>query len=436
MNRSTRWFIITLGIFALSALTTRNLRAQGAYAVSLAQVDTTRYPSITLYVNVRDASGNSVGGLSKDQFRITEDGALVEIKEFAGTGESRIVDIVFVFDTTISMDDEIEGVKRTCIAFAQKLKDQRRDYRLGLVAFGDEIRGVYKSSGDLTDNAEEFQGWISSLRATGGAGSSENDFAALKQASQMKFRANTQKIFILITDAPSHHFGDSPDSGVRFDDPDLTVERATAILKENAVTLYAITYDHSDFRRLAQETNGEFHELRSTTDFTGIIDKLGMTIAQQYRIVYTSPRPTYDGTRRNIVVNVGSGAGSPDGSGGGEYVEQHLVNFKSNILIAIGLLLPLLVALGLPVPFLLWQRQPASIAPNIPLADLGRERVAPGGMNCPRCAQPLRAGAKFCAKCGTPMATAAAPCAVSACPHCYAPMRPDANFCPRCGTRR
>ena len=70
----------------------------------------------------------------------------------------------------------------------------------------------------------------------------------------------------------------------------------------------------------------------------------GTTIAQQYRIVYKSPRPTYDGTRRNIVVNVGGGSGAPDSTGGGAYVEQHLVNFKSNILIAIVLLLPLLVA--------------------------------------------------------------------------------------------
>jgi len=428
MARHTCKQIFLLVVFTLLGWGAPDARAQGSYSVSLAQVDTTRYPNITLYVNVRDASGNPVGGLSKDQFRITEDGAPVEITDFAGTGDVRTVDIVFVFDTTGSMRDEIEGVKQTCIAFAQKLKDKRRDYRLGLVAFGDEIRGVYKSSGDLTDNAEEFKGWISTLRATGGDGDQENDFAALKQASQMKFRAGTQKIFILITDAPPHHYGDRSDGGTRFDDPDLTVDRATALLKQNAVTLYAITADDSDFRRLAQETSGEFYELRPTTDFTGIIDKLGTTIAQQYRIGYKSPRPTYDGTRRNIVVNV-SGSGAPDSTGGGAYVEQHLVNFKSNFLIALALLLPLLAAVGLPVPFLLWRRRSASVAPIIPPADLGREPVAPSVINCPRCAQPIRAQAKFCAKCGAPIET-------SACPHCHAPMRPNANFCSVCGRRR
>lgn len=429
MDRQVHRWMTLLLVFVLLGGGAPDAHAQGTHSVSLAQVDTTRYPNITLYINVRDASGNPVGGLSKEQFRITEDGAPVEITEFAGTGDVRTVDIVFVFDTTGSMGDEIEGVKRTCSAFAQKLKDKKRDYRLGLIAFGDEIRGVYKSSGDLTDNAEEFKGWISSLRATGGGGGPENDFAALKHASQMKFRAGTQKIFILITDAPPHYHGDSPDSGVRFDDPDLTADRALAILKQNAVTLYAITINHPDFRRLAQETNGEFYELRPTTDFTGIIDKLGTTIAQQYRIGYKSPRPTYDGTRRNIVVNVGGGSGAPDSTGGGAYVEQHLVNFKSNILIALVLLLPLLVALGLPVPFWLWRRQPAPVAPLIPPADVGREPVAPSVMNCPRYAQPIRAQSKFCAKCGAPID-------LNACPHCRAPMRSNANFCPRCGKRR
>jgi len=418
--------ILLFVAFVMFVWSVQGVHAQDSYAVSLAQVDTTRYPHVTLYVNVRDARGNPVGGLSKEQFRITEDGTPVEITDFAGTGESRIVDIVFVFDTTGSMREEIEGVKQTCIAFAQKLKDQRRDYRLGLVAFGDEIRGVYKSDGELTDNAEEFKGWIGTLRAVGGNDDPENDYAAVKQASQMKFRDSAQKILILITDAPPHRYGDAPDSGVRFDDPDLTAARATTILKDKAITLYAITLDHPDFRKLVEETNGEFYKLTPTTDFTGIIDKLGTTIAQQYRISYRSPRPVYDGTRRNIVVNVG-GAGAPSASGSSTYLEQHLVNFKSNPWIALAFLVPLLIALSLPVPFLLWRRQPAPVIADIP--------AAPTGV-CPRCAQPLRPGAKFCARCGTPMATAAPAPQASACPYCHAPMRPSANFCPACGRRR
>jgi Mg-chelatase subunit ChlD len=425
MNKFTRC-LLTLGMLAIGWLATSALaHAQAGYSVTLAQVDAGRYPIITLYVNVRDVAGQPVGGLRKEDFSVTEDGAAVEITDFAGTGDPRPVDIVFVFDTTNSMREEIEGVKATCISFAQKLKEKKRDYRLGLVAFGDEIRGVYKSNGELTDNAEEFKGWIGTLRAIGGDGTPENDYAALKQASQMKFRDKAQKILILITDAPPHHYRDAPDGGFRFDDPDLTVDRATAILKEKAITLYAITYDHPDFRKLVEETNGEFYKLTPTTDFTGIIDKLGTTIAQQYRISYRSPRPVYDGTRRNIAVSVGGVPGAPGDSskGGGAYVEPHLVNFRSNIWVALAFLLPLLLAAAAPMPFLFWKRHAA----------------VPASTACAFCGQPLRPQARFCRVCGKPVAqpsSSAAPSSMSPCPRCGAALRAGAHFCPRCGARR
>jgi VWFA-related protein len=408
-----RWRWLGFAVCAGMMLAAQNARAQTAYTVSLAQVDTGRYPAITLYVNVRDARGNLVGGLKQGDFSITEDGAAVAITEFAGTGDQRPVDIVFVFDTIGSMADEIESVKRTAISFAQKLKDKQRDYRLGLVSFGDEIRGTFKADGTLTDRAEEFKDWISTLRATGGDDTPENSLGAIKHATTMTYRSDAQKILILITDAPAHHTGDR--SGLfsaGFRDPDLNAARIAEILKQKGFTLYAIAYNSSDYTTLARETNGKFTELRRDTDFTNIIDELGTTIAQQYKIAYRSPRPTYDGTRRNIIVKVGEGGSA----GGGEYVEQHLVNFKSDWLIAGLLLLPLLFALALPVPFLLMRRAPA---PEATIA-------------CLHCGKRVRAQARFCAACGQPIGSA--PMVV--CARCQQPLRADAKFCPRCGARR
>lgn len=420
------------------------LQAQTAYTVTLAQVDTGRYPVITLYVNVRDSAGDPVPHLTKDDFAVTEDGTPVDITDFAGTGDVRPVDIVFVFDTTGSMHNEIEGVKQTSIEFAQKLTDEKRDYRLGLVAFGDNVRGVFKSNNDLTDRADEFKGWISTLNAEGGDGAWENDFGALKQASQMNFRGATQTIIILITDAPPHHYGDSPDGGHSFDDPDLTADRTATILKGKAITLYAVTYNDPDFHKLVDETNGEFYELTPTTDFTGIIDKIGTTISLQYRVSYRSPRPTYDGTRRDIRVSVGA-TGTAPSTGGGEYVEQHLVNFRSNGLVALGFLAPLLLALLVPLPFLLRRRQPAGPGP-IPV---GPPPAPPVQSVCPHCGRPLlRPGARFCNSCGQPVAGPApapsgydqvipqSPPAFVACARCGTPLRANARFCPNCGQRR
>ncbi len=438
--KNMRWLVSGLLILGALWLTPSALRAQSAYAISLAQVDTTQYPVITLYVNVRDAAGQPVPGLRKEDMSITEDGKPVEMIDFAGTGDARTVDIVFVFDTTGSMRDAINGVKQTCIAFAQKLTDKKRDFRLGLVAFGDEIRGVYKTDGTLTSDAEEFKKWISGLSATGGDRDPENTYAALKQASQMKYRAGTQKIVILITDAEPHHTGDAPDSGVAFTDPDLTQARATALLKAQAITVYGVTLNNPEFRQIISDTNGEFYELTPTADFTGIIDKLGTTIAQQYRMSYKSPRPTYDGTHRDIVVNVGGS------KGGGAYTEQHLVNFKSNWIVALALAFPILLALLLPLPFFFLKRGKPETAPFPPPTSM--QSPTQPTQTCPRCNAPLRPGARFCKVCGQPIAAAPTPpaspppppptqpAAMIACPHCGTPMRAQAQFCPRCGNRR
>jgi VWFA-related protein len=345
------------------------------YQVTLAQVDANRHPEITLYVNVRDAGGNHVAGLTRERFRVTEDGRAVTLADFAGTRDKRIVDIVFVFDTTGSMSDEIDGVKETCIEFAQKLVDKERNYRLGLVTFGDAVRAVYRSDDDLTANAEEFKEWIGKLKARGGGGEKENPFGAIKRALRMNFRAGTQKIFILITDAPPHHYGDPPDSSVRFSDQDLRVERIATLLQDQVVTLYAITMDHDEYRQLADDTNGDFYKLKKNTDFTDLIANLGAQISHQYRLVYTSPRDARRGDR-DIVVNI--------------------VNASA------------------PAP------RPASAAATT---------------LCVFCGASLRTNARFCAQCGNPAVSGAA-IPMTACARCGKPMRVGAVFCSHCGARR
>jgi hypothetical protein len=108
------------------------------------------------------------------------------------------------------MQEEIDGVKQTCVKFAERLSRTGRDYRLGLVTFLDMIDRVYKADGSLTDDVQEFKGWIDGLRAFGGDDGPELSLDALEQAGEMQFRKNAQRVLILITDAPPHHRRDFP----------------------------------------------------------------------------------------------------------------------------------------------------------------------------------------------------------------------------------
>jgi Mg-chelatase subunit ChlD len=426
--------------------------------VKVTQVDPSRFPEVALYVNVTDEHGQPTASLTRDDFRLVEDGKQVQIKDFAGIGEARPADIVFVFDTTGSMAGEIAGVKNTCIAFADKLHQANRDFRLGLITFGDEIRKVYGTGDVLSGNAEEFKQWISQQSAQGGGDSEEISLDGLERAFGMHYRANTQKILILITDAPPHVKGD----GASFSR--VEPETLTARLQNEGYTVYAVAYDNPKFRRVAEETHGEFYDLQRESDFTGIIDKIGGQIASQYRMTYLSARSSYDGTRRAIEVEV---AGKKVE---GTYLEKHLLNIRSSPLIAMAFLLPLVLALALPP--LARRRSPSQPRPAVEMAGSERaptptngaagvqidaqagaqagQQVPPavgvppppsgtaagGQTRCPTCGNILRPGAKFCGRCGGSFVVqplVPAPPSPAYCPSCGGPFRPGAKFCGVCG---
>jgi VWFA-related protein len=437
---------ICLLLFVLCLTKTTLVDAQeteGGLTASMGQIDNSNYPNITIYVNVTDENGKPVTSLTESDFAVTEDGKEVRIIDFAGVTEARPVDVVFVFDTTGSMGEEIEGVKQTAIEFARKLRENNRDFRLGLISFGDLIVAQYNEDGTLTANEQEFQSWVASLSARGGGMDPENSFEALQVAAKMKFRDDAQIVFLLITDAPPHHYGDLPelDVWVWFNNPDITLEKTLEVLEADSVAVYAITIDDPEFIELADNTGGKFYDLERNPDFTSIIDEIGQVLANQYKISYRSSRPTPDGTRRGIVVTVGKGINQAITSG--EYLEQHLLNIHSDWLIGLLFSLPLLIALFIPLRLhrAKASRLPAAIPQQSPIFShsppLSGHPSSPPTADttmCPRCQQPVPATAKFCRSCGYNL-QAMPVVAPPTCQSCASPLTPGVKFCSRCGRR-
>lgn len=430
-----RQLVVAFLLAILISSGSRSVAAQDI--VQIAQVDPSNFPQIVLYVRVTDTAGVPVTRLGKDNFTVHEDRQLASIIDFVGTEENRPVDIVFVFDTTSSMDDEIEGVKDRSIAFANRLQASNRDFRLGLLTFGDEIRGVYATDYSMTEDAEEFKGWISDLFAAGGGDPPEISLDAMAEATNFHYRTDAQKILILITDAPPHEQGTllSWASGI-------TSNAVTKQLTEHGYTVYAVAYDDVRFREIAGATNGAFYDICAGADFSSIIDEIGATIADQYRIVYQSTRPTYDGTMRNIVVTAGGSA-----VGGSTYLEEHLVQIRSSAIIGLLLLAPLLALLLIPPLYTGWRTRSSrgqDGAPAPSMADrqpyTGVQPTTPAAVYCGVCGQPLRPGARFCAKCGAaqPVSQVSDKATVGStlpatCVQCGHTLRAGAKFCSHCG---
>lgn len=277
------------------------------YRVNITGIDISNFPLVKCYTTVADAVLNMpTENLTIDNFNVTEDGGDVlslSVNPLSVAAEAS-ADIVFVFDITGSMSDEIATLKERSLAFADSLALRGIDYRLGLVTFSDNIEAIH----DFTTDANEFKTWISGLVATGGGDTPENALEGIESATRLSFRSNSQRIAILITDADYHEAGESGDGTT-----DQTTDSIIELLNENMVTLNVVGPQLSQHKKLADNTGGQYYLIFG--DFSDIITRLGEYLTKQYVVSYVTPNTIADNTWRliNIEVTKNSRGGAGDG---------------------------------------------------------------------------------------------------------------------------
>jgi VWFA-related protein len=418
--------------------------AQAADTARVTQVDSSRYPDVTLYVSVTDPAGQAVGGLAARDFAITEDGQPVAISGFAGGGASA-VSTVLVIDRSGSMEDndKLEGAKDAARAFVEQM---RPGDRTALIAFSSQSRMLQPFTGERSD----LLAAIDRIEPDGGTALYDGVVAGVDALAG----APGRRALLLLTDGQDCRDSSSCPAvyGSRH-----SLEQAIDAASKQSQPLYVVGLgdrgsderdgiDEPVLQRLAQSTGGEYFYAPSGDQLAGLYRKLSSSLQQEYALTYRSPRPFYDGTRRDIQVRVG---GAPAASGG--YVERHLINVRSDPRVGALLLLPLLGALLLPMLVRRRVRGGGTPSVNVPIVvdtpaaspAVGATIVQPHSVvvippDLPRCrscdAPLLRAGARFCAECGAAQdAEPSAPARRVFCDQCGRPMRSGAQFCSHCG---
>lgn len=287
MKLKSRWGVTALAWFLLAA----PVWAQaGKIVKTVAQ--SPNYPMVEAIVNIRDqATGKGVYGLDKSAFTVSENNIVQEMDSFLIKAEGKVepIDIVFVFDQTGSMQDEIDAVKNNVLMFADILRGSAMDYRLALITFSDSVEKVQ----DFTPDVGLFKSWISNIYANAGGDEPENDLDALNRALQFKFRPGAAVVFVLITDAPYHQ----NDSFTK-----LSMLPLAKKIKLEGIRIYPITADYPQYQWMARETDGAYFSILK--DFSSIIEDLAVTLTAQYRIMYVTKNPSFDNTQRNVEIQV------------------------------------------------------------------------------------------------------------------------------------
>jgi Mg-chelatase subunit ChlD len=270
--------------------------------------------AVGLYFSATDVRGQPVGQLGPEHVEVLEEGQAVQIVDFRGEEQGRPVDIVVVFDITESMGPFIEGMKEATIDFADRLAKANRDYRLGLVTFEDYVT---RDEMTFTRSAREFKSWVGALQAAGGGDIPENSLDALEVASRFPYRPEAQAVIILITDAPNHTRGDGSEKNNPYgrEVTQRTADEVLHALQRATVSVYAIApppFVAPDLYKIAQQTGGRHYNIVSEGKrFPELIGEIGRSLAVQYFLIYLSPRPVEDGTRREVTLRINH----PNGAG-------------------------------------------------------------------------------------------------------------------------
>jgi Ca-activated chloride channel family protein len=233
---------------------------------------------VNTYVSVRDKSGRSVSGLTKDDFVVLEDGKEQPIVYFSQES-SQPLRMAIVVDRSRSVEKVLALAQTAARNVFSSVLRPGTD-RACVVAFDS---GVYLAQ-DFTDDPNALASALLRLTAAGGT----SMFDAIYKASRDKLSGadQTRHVILLITD------GDDTTSRA-------SIEQAAKMAIQNNVTVYAIrlpdqkSLNVRDLRgkplldRLTETTGGrQFAFDGDKTRLAGFFDSLQSEMRSQYSIGY------------------------------------------------------------------------------------------------------------------------------------------------------
>lgn len=161
--------------------------------VNVLGVDSTAFPDVVVYVTV-DTEKGMAGNLTADDFEIYENNVPQRIVSIGKSGTStRALDVVFLIDTSGSMDDEIGTLRDRIYSIASNLSEAGYDVRFAIVGFETDPR-LYLN---FTSNVSLVKDALGEIHVSGGT---ENNFYALEWVLNMSFRPLASKMIVDITD--------------------------------------------------------------------------------------------------------------------------------------------------------------------------------------------------------------------------------------------
>src|SRR6266581_888908 len=248
------------------------------------------YLRVGLTVTVVDRQGKPVRGLSRDDFRVLEDGEEMELADFGpeGTRRDRPLSVAVLLDLSYSMGSQVKKVREAAQALLATL---RPGDEIMVAKFNDDLTVLQNFTGDPGDPEK-------TLKRVGTAFGGTAIFRSIETTLRdLRSRAG-RKVILVVSDGLDN---DIERGGSVFQS--LYLQDLIRLCFRTGTTVYGVrpgmsTTSWLPFEGFVEETGGRL--LYTGGDLATLFARLGEEFLSQYYLAYDID-PKLAGTRRRSV---------------------------------------------------------------------------------------------------------------------------------------
>jgi len=252
-----------------------------------------RVELVNVLATVTDKKNRLITDLTKDDFRVFEDGRPQEIRFFSRETDLPLR-IGILIDTSNSVRDRLHFEQEAAIDFLNAVLRPGKDLAF-VVAFDVEPVVIQ----DYTDDMEKLSAAIQGLQAGGVTSLFDAVFSACKDKLYVfpPPEPYLRRVMIIISDGQDNQ-------SVH------TREEALSMAQRAEVTIYTISTNRSGaegkgdkvLSRLAEVTGGHAFVPFEPSDLASNFQEIARELRSQYSLAYVSTNPAHDGTFRKISI--------------------------------------------------------------------------------------------------------------------------------------
>jgi len=269
--------------------------------VRITQVDTSRFPRVTVYVSVTDAEGEPLA-VDTESIALQENGQVMVIDEVRAMGEAEPLNTMLVIDVSGSMNlvGKLPAAQEAARAYVVQMRDGDQ---AGVIAFNTQVRVVQP----LTADRQALTEAIDSLEAGDDTALYDGVAAAIRALEQ----AHGRRAILVLSDGMDNSSQVTPEQALAGIGPaGLSISTIGLGDPARAPGEWA-GLDVEALRQLAERAGGSYSAVSEAEALRALYVRLGRELQSEFVLSYTSLSGLRDGVTRSLSVSLAEAAAPP-----------------------------------------------------------------------------------------------------------------------------